>query len=163
MKIFFILFSVLLFVSCNTINRNEYLAKAESSEFPEMRIAQEHPGKKLMENNCYACHNPKSTEEALIAPPMVAVKMHYISEDTSKEEFIDAMIDWSKNPSNEKSKMHGAIKKFGLMPYQFYPVNTIRQIAIYMFDNEVEKPEWFEAHYNKMHGDGPRMKGKTDK
>ena len=59
--------------------------------------------------------------------------------------------------------MPGAIKKFGLMPYQFYPENTIRQIADYMFDNEVEKPEWFEAHYNKMHGDGPRTKRKTAK
>ena len=73
--------------------KSEYVSIAEPVDYPAINTLQEHPGKQLMENNCYACHNPKSTEEALIAPPMVAVKMHYISEDTSKEEFIDTMID----------------------------------------------------------------------
>ncbi|MBK5214316.1 MAG: DUF3365 domain-containing protein [Flavobacteriaceae bacterium] len=160
MKFLTSLFLIALFTACNTNNRSEYLAMAESNEFPEMEIIQEHPGKQLMENNCYVCHNPKTSEEAMIAPPMIAVKMHYISEDTSKEDFVKAMIDWAKNPSEEKSKMPGAIKKFGLMPYQFYPEETIQQIADYIFDSEIEEPVWFEEHFNKMHGDSSGMKGK---
>ena len=33
------------------------------------------------------------------------------------------------------------------MPYQFYPENTLRQIATYMFENEIEAPEWFKKEY----------------
>ncbi|MEM0517258.1 c-type heme family protein [Aequorivita flava] len=160
MKFLAILFLITLFTACNTNTRNEYLAIAENAGDDTTVGFQEHPGKKLMENNCYVCHNPKTAEDAMIAPPMIAVKLHYISEDISKEEFIEAMVAWAKNPSEETSKMPGAIKKFGLMPYQFYPENTIRQIADYMFDSEIEEPEWFRGHYKKMHGDRPQMKGK---
>ncbi len=160
MKFLATLFLISFFTACNTNPSDKYLAIAENTENTDTKIIQEHPGKKLMENNCYVCHNPKTAEDAMIAPPMVAVKMHYISEGTSKEEFIGAMVEWAKNPSEEKSKMPGAVKKFGLMPYQFYPEETIVQIADYMFDNEIEEPEWFDAHYKQMHGDRPRMKGK---
>lgn len=160
MKFLATLFFISLFTACNTNTRNEYLAIAVNTQNSELEIHQEHPGKKLMENNCYVCHNPKTSEERMMAPPMIAVKMHYISEDTSKEDFINAMVDWAKKPSEEKSKMPGAINKFGLMPYQFFPEETIKQIADYMFDNEIEEPEWFESHYNQMHGDRPGMKGK---
>ena len=160
MKVFATLFLVFLLSACNNNNRHEYLAMSEASDHVEMAINQEHPGKELMENNCYLCHNPKTSEEAMIAPPMIAVKMHYISEDTSKEDFVKDLVEWSKTPSEKTSKMPGAIKKFGLMPYQFYPEGTIRQIADYIFDNEIEEPEWFEGHYQKMHGDRPMMKGK---
>ena len=158
MKLLSIFFLVFLLISCNTNNQNEYLAMADTTGFSEMDFIQEHPGRKLMENNCYACHNPKSSEENMVAPPMIAVKIHYISEDTSKEDFVNNLVEWSKNPSVETSKMPGAVKKFGLMPYQFYPEGTIRQIADYIYDNSIEEPEWFEEHYNKMHGDGSMMK-----
>ncbi len=160
MKFLATLFFISLFTACNTNTRNEYLAIAENTQNPELEIHQEHPGKKLMENNCYVCHNPKTSEESMMAPPMIAVKMHYISQDTSKEDFINAMVGWAKKPSEEKSKMPGAINKFGLMPYQFFPEETIKQIADYMFDNEIEEPAWFESHYNQMHGDRPGMKRK---
>ncbi len=153
------LFGSILF-ACNTQTKDSYFVIHDVSGDLAMATPQEHPGKKLMENNCYACHNPKASEENIIAPPFVAVKMHYISEDTSKEDFVKAMIEWSKKPSEEKSKMPGAVKKFGLMPYQFFPEETIRQIADYMFDDEIEEPVWFGEHYNKMHGDRPMMKGK---
>lgn len=160
MKFLATLFFIMFLTGCNTHNKSEYLAITENNGNTELEFDQEHPGKKLMENNCYVCHNPKTSEEAMIAPPMGAVKMHYITEDTSKEDFIEAMIEWSNNPSEETSKMPGAIKKFGLMPYQFYPEETILQIADYMFENEIEEPVWFEEHYSKMHGDRPGMKGK---
>lgn len=162
MKLISILFLVFLLISCNS-NRHEYLALKESSEYSEMAVLQEHPGKMLMENNCYICHSPNTSKEDMIAPPMIAIKMHYISEDTSKEDFISDMVEWSKNPSEEKSKMPGAIKKFGLMPYQFHPESNIRKIADYIFESEIEEPVWFQEHYKKMHGEGPMMKGKMQK
>lgn len=141
MKLFVTFFLIFLITSCNTNNRSEYLAVTENSELAKAEFIQEHPGKKLMENNCYVCHNPKTSEDRMMAPTMVAVKMHYISDDTSKEDFVNAMVAWAKSPSKETSKMPSAVAKFGLMPYQFFPENTIRQIADYMYDNEIEESE----------------------
>ncbi|MCX7550344.1 c-type heme family protein [Xanthomarina sp. F2636L] len=118
-----------------------------------------HPGKKLMENNCYVCHSPTASMEDRIGPPMVAIKKHYIIENTSKEEFIADMLNWIKNPNEDDAKMPGAVKKFGVMPNTPYPEETIKQIADYMFDYEIEQPEWFEDHFNEERGMG-KGKGK---
>lgn len=158
MKFSLIFFVIILLSACKN-NRANYSEIAQIN--PVEGIAkQEHPGKKLMENYCNVCHNPKTAEKDIIAPPMIAVKMHYISEETTKEEFVGTMLDWAKEPSVAKSKMPGAVKKFGLMPYQFYPEQTIRHIADYIFENDIEEPVWFDNHYKKMHGDRPKMKGK---
>ncbi len=162
MKTWTTLYLVLLFSACNTDTKSNYFAMAESTDYQEIGIIQENQGKKLMENNCYVCHNPKASMEKMIAPPLIAVKMYYISENTSKEEFTNAVVEWMKNPSAENSKIPGAVKKFGLMPYQFYPEATIRKIAEYMFDNEIEEPEWFQEHFNKMHGEKPKTKGRSN-
>ena len=155
----FVLLGSILF-ACNTHN-NDKDTRIQSDPY-DLAIAtlQEHPGKKLMENNCYACHNPKNSEAEMMAPPMIAVKMRYTSGNISKEDFINALLEWSKNPSEYKSKMPGAVNKFEVMPYQFFPEDTIRQIADYIFDNEIEEPVWFAEHYNQMHGDRPSMNGK---
>lgn len=108
-----------------------------------MGQTQDHPGKQLMEMNCYICHNPKTSKESMIAPPMVSIKKQYLSEVISKEDFVNDFVSFVKNPSEEKSKMPEAITNFGLMPYQFYPENTIRQIADYLYEYDVEEPKWF--------------------
>jgi len=83
-KIFLIFGFVFLFVGCkkspNPINQRLVVVNATNNA--------EHPGKKLMEINCYACHNPTTSHEDRIAPPMIAVKKHYISSNTTKEQFI---------------------------------------------------------------------------
>ena len=144
MKIVASLFSIVLFTACNFNTRADYSAMAENTDYPAISILQEHPGKKLMENNCYVCHGPKSSEETIMGPPMIALKTRYISKTTSKEEFIEAMVEWIKNPSEEKSKMPEAVEKYGLMPNQFFPESTIREIADYMFVGEIEKPDWYK-------------------
>lgn len=135
--------------SCKDSKRPSYSKKKITSS-----SISKHKGKKLMETNCYACHSPKSTEGSRIAPPMVAIKKHYIGEKTTKEEFIKSMQKWIQFPTKENAKMFGAVKRFGLMPKQDYPEETIKQISDYIYDNEIEKPEWFEEHYNKERGKG---------
>lgn len=145
-----------ILIACKTSNKDKYSNIQDGSKDIATAQQQEPPGKKLMVNNCYACHNPKTDEENIIAPPFVAVKMRYKAGGTSREEFIAAMVDWAKQPSAEKSRMPGAVEKFGVMPYQFFPEKTIEEIAAYIFENDIEEPEWFGAHYQKMHGN---MKG----
>ena len=38
------------------------------------------------------------------------------------------------------------------MPKTPFPEATIQQIADYMFDNNIEQPEWFEDHFNEEKG-----------
>ncbi|NMH86153.1 c-type cytochrome [Flavivirga sp. Y03] len=114
------------------------------------KVLQEHPGKKLMETHCYLCHDATKTEEERLAPPMIAIKKRYIFEDTSKEVFINDIQKWIKNPNEKDAKMFGAVRRFGVMQKLPYSEEDIEQIADYMFDNEIEQPEWFEEHYKQM-------------
>lgn len=143
--ILMVLFSSLIF-SCNNSKNKEYSASKEHLK------AKKHIGKKLMETNCYLCHSPTASHDDRIAPPMIAIKKHYISDNTTKEEFIKNMQAWIKNPNKEDAKMFGAVKRFGVMPKTHYPEETIEQIADYIFDFDIEKPEWFEDHFNEMRG-----------
>ncbi|MFD2915777.1 c-type heme family protein [Psychroserpens luteus] len=145
-----LIFSVLIF-SCNNSKNKEYSALEKNQE------ANKHPGKKLMETNCYTCHSPSASQEDRIGPPMIAIKKHYLNDDTTKEQFIAAIQSWIKNPNAEDAKMFGAVRRFGVMPKQAYPEETIKQIADYMYQFDIEQPEWFEDHFNEEKGN---QKGK---
>lgn len=146
--IFLIALCGVLALSCNNSDKKEY------SAFEKQAQANNHPGKKLMETNCYTCHNPTAGHDERIAPPMIAIKKHYIDDNTTKEEFIAAMQTWIKNPNKEDAKMFGAVKRFGVMPKQPFPEKTIEQIADYMYDFDIDQPEWFEEHFNEEMGKG---------
>lgn len=144
--IFFIL--TFFFLSCNTKKSEDYLI----ADVIKQDATQEHPGKKLMETNCYVCHSPSASHDERLGPPMIAIKKHYLNDGTTKQQFIDALQEWIKNPNEEDAKMFGAVKRFGVMPKQVFPEETINQIADYMFDYEIEQPEWFDAHFNEEKG-----------
>ena len=63
-------------------------------------------------------------------------------------------MHWVKNPSEKNSRMPGALKKFGIMPYQSFPEETVIQIAEYLYDNEIDTPDWFQSHTGKGQGKG---------
>ncbi|MGF1555378.1 DUF3365 domain-containing protein [Paucihalobacter sp.] len=128
-----------------------------SNSIQNQQNNQEHPGKKLMETNCYVCHSPTAGHDDRIGPPMIAIKQHYINEHITKEEFVESMQSWIKNPNEADAKMKGAVRKFGVMPKTPYPEATIHKIAEYMYDYDIEQPEWFEEHFNEMN---PGVKGK---
>lgn len=152
-KVLIILLSLLVFTSCKdsdkTVNKDSVAFNKEEGEL--------HPGKKLMETNCYVCHNPTTGHDERIAPPMVMVKEHYMSEDITKEQFIADIKNWTKKPSEDITKMPGAIRNFGLMPYAPYPEATVEQIADYMFEYDIEQPEWLEEQQKAHRGQGKGM------
>ena len=141
----FSLLAILLF-SCNNSKNKRY------SAFDEARASNNHPGKQLMENNCYACHSPSASQQDRIGPPMIAIKKHYINSKTTKVEFIESMQAWVKNPNAADAKMFGAVKRFGVMPKLSFPEETIAQIADYMYGFDIDQPDWFEAHFNEQQG-----------
>jgi hypothetical protein len=80
---------------------------------------------------------------------MVAIKEHYINSETTLEEFSDELIAFVKNPSQENVKLKGAVEKFGVMPKMEFSENDLRDIAAYIYEAELESPDWFEDHYQK--------------
>ncbi len=151
MKHILLIMSVFVFVSCKEVKNAEYKS-IESTPKNEMADTRKsHPGKKIMETECYLCHNPKASQERMIAPPLIAVKLHYIGEKTTKEEFTEDLIKWVNDPEQE-SKMPEALFEFGSMPYIPYPDDVIVQIAEYIYDYDIERPDWYDAALKKENG-----------
>lgn len=110
-------------------------------------------GLQLLKQNCYSCHAPQSkSHDDIIAPPMEAVKRMYNRRYASKEAFKSAMISFIEEPTNDNAIMKGAIKRFGLMPKFPLSPEVIASITNYIYEKELEQPEWFEGHYQEMHG-----------
>jgi hypothetical protein len=147
----------ILFFSCNQ--------KKEESKPIENQIVQldtiAHDGKKLMETHCYLCHSPSAKEnEGRIAPPMIAIKARYLMDYDTKEDFVKAISNFVENPTEDNTKMHGAVKKFGVMPKQVFPKNTVALIADFMFDYQIEEPTWFKEHWQGHGNDNWTQSGK---
>lgn len=143
-KAILFLASMALF-SCNKKNENY----KPVSDKDKLEVSDNLEGKKLMETHCYLCHNPSVPEgEGRIAPPMVAIKARYIDkEGYNKEEFIAAVKSFVENPTEDKALMYGAVRKHGLMPKQAFPDGSVEKIANFMFDYQIEEPEWFKSHW----------------
>lgn len=109
----------------------------------------------LLKNNCLNCHATDSkSHDDLIAPPIIAVKRRYSTVYTEREDFIRHIVDWAKKPTDDKAIMYGAVNRFKVMPYIKFEEKDLRRIAAYLYDNEVEQPAWFEAHFKEMHPNG---------
>jgi len=148
--------SLLLLASCDNDKKpgNKYVAQITSQQ---AKILQEHTGKKLMEAYCYACHGPELKGDKRLAPPMFAVKKHYKEEGVTEQEFVGLIVEWAKEPSREKSRMPGALDRFGIMPYQPFPEDSLKLIASYIYHNEMERPG------GHGHGKGKGKRGKNKK
>lgn len=160
---------ILLFVisgfllGCNQSKRTDYTKKTETSEI----VQKVHAGKKLLKEHCFVCHNPSTPEKSRIAPHMIAIKAHYITESTSKKEFTDQFISFVKHPTKEKAKMRGAVRRFGLMPSQNFMEDHLKKIAEYLYEYQIEEPSWFKEHWKEHKGKSyintGKMSAKTDR
>lgn len=142
-----------LFISCENQTKPE---AAELTENDSTQLLMKDKGLKLLEQNCYSCHSPQGDHDSRLAPPLIAIKRHYIDDETSLEQFTSDLIHFIDSPSTDKSKMPGAIRKFGLMPKMQFSEEDLSLIATYIFEEDIESPEWFEQHQKEMHGKGKK-------
>lgn len=138
---------LLLLVSCQRKTTDfEVITGSLSNE--QAREAQN-----LMITHCYLCHSPNAPEqEGRIAPPMVGIKGHYLQNYPEREDFIAGIASFVAHPSEDKSLMPGALRRFGVMPYQEFPKGAVEKIAAYMYDYKIEEPEWFASHWESNQG-----------
>lgn len=87
---------------------------------------------------CLICHGNFVPGKGPLAPPFAMVKMHYQSLD--KETFIKTVSSWIKEPEKQKSRMPGAINRFGLMPALSYPETEVAAIARYIYETDFAMP-----------------------
>ena len=142
---------LLLFIvfSCN---QNTQKGSKNSADNQITIDSTSHLAKKAMETHCYLCHSPSAAEnEGRIAPPMIAIKTRYLMDHHSELDFVTAIVNFVENPTDKHAKMFGAVKKYGVMPKQDFPHKTVEQIAKFMFQYQIEEPEWFGAHW-ESHG-----------
>ena len=109
-------------------------------------------GGKLFLQHCGSCHGQSESAGNRIAPPIVAVKDHYLRQHTDKQSFVSALVNWVTHPSNDRALMPGAIRRFGLMPALPYSEQDLAAIAEFIYDEKIDKPEWYQKHYNAEHG-----------
>lgn len=150
--LFFVVSAFFMFLSCEKSSD-----ETETKESNKEIVAEEKNDNDayiLLEQKCLICHTDKKDvkQKDLVAPPIAAVKLHYLPKYKTREAFVENMSKWVKNPNKENSRMKGAIKKFGLMPTQKVSDEELNTIVGYIYDTELKTPSWFQEHYEDEHG-----------
>lgn len=114
-----------------------------------------HPGAKVYQSACMVCHVAEG--RPTIAPPIFAVKGHVIDVYPERDDFIQRITSWVKAPDEKDALMRGAIRKFGLMPAMpQLSDDDLQAVAEYLFDTDMDLPEWYKEHYEEEHGEAPK-------
>ncbi len=110
-------------------------------------------GEKLYQTNCAVCHGSTGGMDVAkrIAPPIAAVRMHYIDTYADEDSFVKAVSGWVEKQDESKGMMRGAIRKFKIMPPMSIPKEDAEKIAAYIYAGNIEKPEGFEKHVEEEH------------
>ena len=139
-----------LLFSCN---ENKKVLTQSDQKITATQYNKESDGYDLLKAQCYICHSVTSTShDEIIAPPMAAIKMRYSRSYGTKESFVEAISNWAIDPKLENALMRGAVKQFNVMPTQTFKKEDLEKIASYMYENELEVPDWFAEHEKEMHG-----------
>jgi len=112
-------------------------------------------GEKLFKTHCASCHGANvggMDMNKRIAPPIAAVRLHYIGSYPDETSFVQAISGWLEKQDESKSLMRGAIRKFKIMPPLSIPKDDATKIATYIYAGDIEKPEGFEKHVEEEHG-----------
>ena len=136
---------------------------AISVTLPSLSIANE--GEDLFQTHCAVCHGANVGGMDLqkrIAPPIAAVKMHYLESYPDQESFREAVANWVTHRDERASLMRGAIRKFNLMPPISIANENVLKIADFIYTDDIKGPEGFKEHVKKEHaGKGKGMGNKN--
>ncbi|MFD1314449.1 c-type cytochrome [Namhaeicola litoreus] len=147
-----VLFGLAVFISVSCESKKPTKSKALNDQPKTIEKPVENEDLALLKMRCYACHQVSSkSHDEIIAPPLAAVKRRYLRSFPEREAFINAIVNWTMDPKEKNALMYGAVKKFKVMPYQSFDKSEMSVIAGYIYDNDLEEPEWFEEHEAEMH------------
>jgi len=155
---------VVSLTSCKTDKKGAYeknnantIEEATEKEGTELTSK----GYELMKQKCFICHFEKpdpSRRDQMLAPPFLRIQEHYKPTYPNKEEFITAIMAIINNPSEEKTLMPGAVKKFNLMPKLVYDQEELRLIAEVLYDIDYGSAPKMRMNQDLQLNDGKKWK-----
>ncbi|RKZ59450.1 MAG: hypothetical protein DRQ44_13695, partial [Gammaproteobacteria bacterium] len=109
---------------------------------------EETQGEHLYKTFCSSCHGLSGGMDMRqrVAPPIVAVRFHYIGAYPDKTSFVTAITNWVEKQDENKSLMRGAIRRFNIMPPISVSKEDAQKIASYIYAGDLEKPPGFDEH-----------------
>jgi len=148
-----ILFSIIILVTIISCRNNEFSSVKLSNNSVQpndtMNVLS------LLETKCYSCHSISSnSHDEIIAPPLAAIKQRYLRSYAKNVDFVKAISEWIQEPKVENALMRGAVNKFKVMPYLLISETEANLIGNFIYNNELEKPAWFQQHFNQEHQNG---------
>ncbi|MES9899504.1 MAG: cytochrome c [Sedimenticola sp.] len=108
-------------------------------------------GKEIFTTVCMACHKFDRSPD-MVAPPIFAVKNHYLGPNPDRDDFIMRLSSWLETQDVEKSLMFGAIRRFKVMPPVDLSESDRNAVAAFIYDADFTEPKWYTEHFQKMHG-----------
>jgi len=93
-------------------------------------------GALLFNGNCTTCH---FIDKDVSAPAMKKVQARYKSVFAKKEEFVQYMSKWVASPSEERSIMLDAVKKYELMPMLGFEEEVLKEIVSYIYETDFKE------------------------
>ncbi|MCK5638430.1 MAG: hypothetical protein KAH67_06940 [Flavobacteriaceae bacterium] len=150
-----IILIALVFTSCNSSKKESVLNENSKDSITQKETANEYntKGYELMQQKCFICHIEKpdpSKKDLMIAPPMLRVQEHYKPSYPNKNEFVQIITEWVKNPSESNTLMPGAVRKFKLMPKLPYEDEDLKLIIETLYD--IDFGEMPKMRMNKNNG-----------
>ncbi len=111
-------------------------------------------GEKLFKANCDVCHGRTGGMDMSkrLAPPIAAVRLHYIDAYPDQDSFVNAVSSWVEKQDENKSLMRGAIRKFKIMPPLVVAKEDAQKIAAYIYAGDIDEIEGFKEHVEEEHG-----------
>ena len=111
-------------------------------------------GEHLYKTYCSSCHGLSGGMDMSqrVAPPIAAVRFHYIGSYPDKTAFVTAITNWVEKQDENRSLMPGAIRRFNIMPPISISREDTQKIASYIYEGNIEKPAGFDKHVEEMHG-----------
>lgn len=149
--IFLVILMLVLTTSCNSNKSKEKV----SDDTKIAVIVKDSIGEKLFDQKCMLCHNHVGkTDSTMLAPPFFAVKRRYLKASIDKEDFLKNVTYWVNNPIEENIIMLGTTEQFEVMPYLAYTAEDIAIIVNYIYETNIPKPVWFDAHEESHEKEG---------
>ena len=110
-------------------------------------------GKQLFKAHCDVCHGMAGgmNMKQRLAPPIAAVRMHYIRHYPDQASFVNAVTGWVEHQDPNKSMMRGAIRRFNIMPPIPVKKEDSIKIANYIYAGKLEMPRGMADHVRQQH------------
>ncbi len=94
---------------------------------------------------CQSCHDASLNPPK--APPMYGVQRRYQRQYENQQAFVDAIVQFVSQPTEDRALMKHPIKKLGLMPALPLGDDMLSNIATYIYEENFEPPcdHWANA------------------